>query len=135
MNPPMPSNALSKRRGPLRRPKVCHTPKNPGRCEDPPVPGHDCYHEPMGSTGYPHEFFPINVHFCRGLPYGQQDVTIAYSDEFGSWGGPTTGEDCSPAPGSFEVGDTGVFWIRTVITWLVDGEQCTVNDTVTILEY
>lgn len=34
----MPSNALSKRRGPLRRPKVCHTAKNPGRCEPPPPP-------------------------------------------------------------------------------------------------
>lgn len=32
----MASNALSARRGPLRRPKVCTTPKNPGRCEPPP---------------------------------------------------------------------------------------------------
>lgn len=33
----MVSNALSARRGPLRRPKVCLTHPNPGRCE-PPFP-------------------------------------------------------------------------------------------------
>lgn len=35
----MVSNGLSNRRGPLRRPKVCLTHKNPGRCEPPPPPG------------------------------------------------------------------------------------------------
>lgn len=34
----MASNGLSKRRGPLRRPKVCDTARNPGRCEPPPPP-------------------------------------------------------------------------------------------------
>jgi len=34
----MVSNALSARRGPLRRPKVCLTHPNPGRCEPPPPP-------------------------------------------------------------------------------------------------
>lgn len=34
----MTSNALSGRRGPLRRPKVCLTAKNPGRCEPPIEP-------------------------------------------------------------------------------------------------
>lgn len=35
----MVSNGLSARRGPLRRPKVCLTHPNPGRCEPPPPPG------------------------------------------------------------------------------------------------
>lgn len=34
----MPSCALSSRRQVLRRPKVCFTPPNPGRCEDPIIP-------------------------------------------------------------------------------------------------
>lgn len=34
----MVSNGLSARRGPLRRPKVCLTHPNPGRCEPPPPP-------------------------------------------------------------------------------------------------
>lgn len=34
----MVSNALSKRRGPLRRPKVCKASPNPGRCHPPPPP-------------------------------------------------------------------------------------------------
>lgn len=34
----MVSSALSKRRGPLRRPKVCKASPNPGRCHPPPPP-------------------------------------------------------------------------------------------------
>jgi hypothetical protein len=34
----MPSSALSKRRGPLRRPKVCKSSPNPGRCHPPQPP-------------------------------------------------------------------------------------------------
>lgn len=34
----MVSNALSARRGPLRRPKVCFSSPNPGRCHPPPPP-------------------------------------------------------------------------------------------------
>lgn len=34
----MVSNGYSKRRGPLRRPKVCYASPNPGRCHPPPPP-------------------------------------------------------------------------------------------------
>lgn len=34
----MASNGLSNRRGPLRRPKVCKSDPNPGRCHPPPPP-------------------------------------------------------------------------------------------------
>lgn len=34
----MVSNGYSKRRGPLRRPKVCESAPNPGRCHPPPDP-------------------------------------------------------------------------------------------------
>lgn len=36
----MVSNGYSKRRGPLRRPKVCLASPNPGRCHPPPPTGH-----------------------------------------------------------------------------------------------
>lgn len=51
----MASNALSKRRGPLRRPKPCVTPKNPGRCEPDPEP-------PRYSCGLKHDDFPNPIY-------------------------------------------------------------------------
>lgn len=76
-DPDMVSSALSSRRGLLRRPKVCFTLPNPGRCEPPPPPPPIL---PPRTFGIDEEEIILDVsedevvHFqgcCDELPHGE----------------------------------------------------------------
>lgn len=75
----MVSNGYSKRRGPLRRPKVCTASPNPGRCHPPPPPPPSyCFLVPPEQTITLHETAIVEIHCCKGyLPYlDPVDITL-----------------------------------------------------------
>ena len=134
----MTSNALSKRRGPLRRPKVCKTAPNPGRCEPPPPPPNICGDTgliPPHRTGYVNEMFPVLIHFCRNIAPEPTAVTLVYFGDPASWGGPTNGYDCIDILTEWRVEQPGTFEFGVIVTWEADGGQCTLSGSVTVLPY
>jgi len=74
----MASSSLSKRRGPLRRPKVCYASPNPGRCHPPPPP-----------PSWPATCFVIHVEYNYNVPGGTETDTwseeICYDEGLEEW--------------------------------------------------
>lgn len=80
----MTSNALSARRGPLRRPKVCHESRNPGRCDPPDPPArYSCSlkAEPEDLPLYTGEDYQLDWAGCNtGAPPSEQITPICVAD-------------------------------------------------------
>lgn len=82
----MASSSLSKRRGPLRRPKVCHTAPNPGRCHPPPspLPGRNCSILPETSDVLVGEQAEYDYDGCASTLPHTENVAVHWSALFGS---------------------------------------------------
>lgn len=131
----MVSNALSARRGPLRRPKVCHTATNPGRCEPPPPPppGISCAIIPSTATITNGDSATFELEHCNAsLPVLDPiDVElIAEEDAFDLQEGSV---NCQPGQGEYQSFEAGVFPISMRVTFS-DLTVCGADAVVTVEE-
>lgn len=131
----MVSNGYSKRRGPLRRPKVCKASPNPGRCHPPPPPpvGSTCSIVPNAWTMDLSDVETLVLHHCKeSLPDGE-DVDVVGSEESGSFNIAEGQANCQPGEGEYIPEETGVFLITMTCTFS-DSSICVATATVTVEE-
>ena len=133
----MVSNGLSKRRGPIRRPKVCLSDPNPGRCHPeppvvPPAPG-VCILEPASTELTWGEDTDVLFHGVADdypFPTVIEVLVEATGGEFGS---PDLIFDDLEAVGSYIAPDEdGVFTLTATYNW-PGGETCIATAEVTVL--
>lgn len=93
----MTSNALSSRRGPLRRPKVCKSLPNPGRCDPPPRPPlQSCAVELDESPPfYTDDIFDMKWRACRTDRPPSQMLTPLVAALHGNILNISSGENCT----------------------------------------
>ena len=136
-----PSTGLSSRRSYLRRPKVCITPDNPGRCEPPVARPPDL---PTGTCELLPDAFEINIGddevldfeaCCLELGHGEAIEYVLHA-EFGTLShgeGTTTNcdeiETLDYAPPDFECIDT----LTVTATWSDTG-VCIATSLATVVE-
>ncbi len=97
----MASNALSGRRQPLRRPKVCETPTNPGRCEPPPQGTYACYFTPPSIVIVVGDGDSLAVSACATHLPTSEEVNAEVSALLGEIGSPETEVDNCDAAGEY----------------------------------
>ena len=131
----MVSNGLSARRGPLRRPKVCLTHKNPGRCEPPPPESEvECWLDPTEVTEF--EMMPVPFQLW-GCDYGQEPespVTVVTDGDGGLFEAESPFGNCSFATAEFNDFGPGIYNVTATLTF-TGGAVCVCGATITILPF
>ena len=121
----MASSALSARRGPLRRPKVCHASKNPGRCEPPPPPpAIVCTIEPDPSTGDVGTDIELVVTGCNSALPDDDPISAVLDGDGSTFTLNDAIVNCDGADAVCTSEVEGVFEISAELTF-GDGSSCT----------
>lgn len=129
----MTSNALSPRRGPLRRPKVCRESHNPGRCDPDPPTEHviTCNLEPDGESVEFEGSIGIYVVATDDSYPEDQVVGCVCSASAGSFACQNPVLNGMEDFGEFEApGEPGSHTLTAVFTW-PDAHTCTAETSVT----
>ncbi len=130
----MASNGLSARRGPLRRPKVCLTHKNPGRCEPPIVP------QPTLCEIDPTETeltwgMPTDVRFyavANSYP-APTEIIVTTSVNCGVFTPPSVIFDDQDAVGGYIAPNFDCLAVLTAVFTWPNGEQCTATANIRVI--
>jgi len=125
----MVSNGLSKRRGPLRRPKVCKASPNPGRCHPTVtcsiVP--DAWSQPV-EGGSPATLMHCNTDLVIG-----EVVDVECWATAGDFQPSGPQNNCKPGGSEYLSGPAGTHQLFAKTTWS-DGATCTAQATVTVTD-
>lgn len=129
----MVSNSLSKRRGPLRRPKVCTTHKNPGRCE-PPLPPllMTCALVPLVAQCWEWMPFLFDLTACDPDSAPDSLVDVVLDGDGGQFVLIAQLLNCRHAFPEFSSGNLGVYHISATSTSL-GGSICVATATITVI--
>ncbi len=135
----MASSAAQSRRSFLRRPKVCLTQPNPGRCHPPPppeLPPRTCSVTAEQDSELPGDHGDYFIHACcEDLP-DDQDVHVALTLPEGVIDTPNITPNCNEEgqDGDFEnPGEEGEYTITATFTWS-DSGVCVDTTTITVEE-
>lgn len=129
----MVSCALSKRRGPLRRPKVCLTHPNPGRCEPPPPPVvATCSLDPETITEY--EMMPVYFILagCDLNSETESGVSVVLNGGGGAFYLLSPLRNCTVTDAEFDDNGPGIYNLTATLTF-ESGAICVCTATVTII--
>ncbi len=117
----MPSNALSSRRQPLRRPKVCYTAPNPGRCHEEPGPSPGptitCSLTPAEFTQQVDDSIEISLFACNSALPDDEDVADSLSATGGDFSSVEAVTNCAGGSGDYESDTAGDFVLTAEFTF------------------
>ena len=130
----MASNALSARRGPIRRPKVCLTHPNPGRCEPPPPPpAASCSIVPSSITVDLGDIPGFALFHCNSsLPVGEE-IDVQGDVEEGEFIINEGSVNCIEGSAEYQTSIVGTF-VCTMTVIFSDSSICIATTTVTVVD-
>lgn len=131
----MVSNGLSARRGPLRRPKVCLTHPNPGRCEPPPPP------PPPASCSIVPSSITVEISDIPGFVLTHCNPSLPVHEEIDIQGDVDEGEfiindgsmNCDEGSAEYQPSIEGIFLCTMTVTFS-DSSTCVATTTVTVID-
>ncbi len=131
----MVSNGLSARRGPLRRPKVCLTHPNPGRCEPPPPPPGpaSCSLLPLTQEIELGELGGFETTHCNPSFAQFIEIDIQGHADVGDFTIDDGGSNCVDGTAQYETDIAGIFICTMTVTW-PDSSFCVAEATIVVTE-